>query len=41
MAVVLRIVPTMQIARHGCRRCARSVVFWPATAGCVMWLRVN
>ena len=27
MAVVLLIVPTMQIAGHGCRRCARSVVF--------------
>jgi hypothetical protein len=27
MVVVLLIVPTMQIARHGCRRCARSVVF--------------
>ena len=28
MVVVLLIVPTMQIAGHGCRRCARSVVFW-------------
>src|SRR3977135_4459902 len=33
--LVLLIVPTMQIAGHGCRRCARSVVFWPATAGYV------
>jgi hypothetical protein len=41
MVVVLLIVPTMQIVGHGCRRCARSVVFWPATAGCVTWLRVN
>jgi hypothetical protein len=41
MVVVLLIVPTMQIAGHGCQRCARSVVFWPATTGCVTWLRVN
>ena len=41
MVVVLLIVPTMQIAGHGCQRCARSVVFWLATTGCVTWLRVN
>ena len=41
MVVVLLIVPTMQIAGHGGRRCAQSVAFWPATAGCATWLRVN
>ena len=41
MVVVLLIAPMVRMTMPGTRPCDRRGVFWPATAGCVTWLRVN